>query len=337
MKQALTVSAPGKLFLLGEYAVLDGGPAVVAAVDRRVEVRSNPNAAPWVRLEAQDHASHIEFPAGRPPIAPPQWRVAVAAYAHAVAACPSAAALGMDLSIRSQLDDDSVKLGLGSSAAVAVAVVATVLAFAGVAHQGAAFRDTIFAIALTAHRDAQDGVGSGGDVAASTFGGTVLFEPQGGSAPRTTALTLPADASLLAAWTGSAAATPDLIRRYLAAPEPRRQEFVQASRASVDWFVAALQRDALPTAAIAAAGEALTRLATVGDLPLFTPALRRLIEIAQAHGVAAKPSGAGGGDCGIALTSVPSTATRLRAAWRHAGLVPLDLKISPDGVSIVEA
>ena len=35
---AFVARAPGKLFLLGEYAVLDGCPAVVAAVDRYVTV-----------------------------------------------------------------------------------------------------------------------------------------------------------------------------------------------------------------------------------------------------------------------------------------------------------
>ena len=36
------VSAPGKLFLIGEYAVLHGYHAVVAAVDRRVTGRFLP-------------------------------------------------------------------------------------------------------------------------------------------------------------------------------------------------------------------------------------------------------------------------------------------------------
>ena len=36
------VEAPGKLVLLGEYAVVDDGPAIVAAVDRGVRCRVRP-------------------------------------------------------------------------------------------------------------------------------------------------------------------------------------------------------------------------------------------------------------------------------------------------------
>jgi mevalonate kinase len=34
----MNASAPGKLFLVGEYAVLEGGPALLVPVKRRAEV-----------------------------------------------------------------------------------------------------------------------------------------------------------------------------------------------------------------------------------------------------------------------------------------------------------
>ncbi|MGI9291866.1 MAG: hypothetical protein ACR2QG_11420, partial [Gammaproteobacteria bacterium] len=42
MIKPFVVSAPGKLVLSGEYAVLEGAPAIAAAVDVRAEVRVEP-------------------------------------------------------------------------------------------------------------------------------------------------------------------------------------------------------------------------------------------------------------------------------------------------------
>ena len=42
----MSFSAPGKLFLAGEYAVLAEGTAVVTAVDRRAVARFVPGGAP---------------------------------------------------------------------------------------------------------------------------------------------------------------------------------------------------------------------------------------------------------------------------------------------------
>jgi mevalonate kinase len=63
-----------------------------------------------------------------------------------------------------------------------------------------------------------------------------------------------------------------------------------------------------------------------------TPALRRLVEVAGRLGIAAKPSGAGGGDCGIALVGSAREATELARAWREAGIVPLEVAVAAEGV-----
>src|SRR5262245_22216155 len=50
------LSAPGKAFILGEYAVLGGLPAVIAAVPPRFQLRAG---------ESTGHGFHAESPAGR--------------------------------------------------------------------------------------------------------------------------------------------------------------------------------------------------------------------------------------------------------------------------------
>ena len=52
-----------------------------------------------------------------------------------------------------------------------------------------------------------------------------------------------------------------------------------------------------------------------------------LVEIARDHGAAAKSSGAGGGDCGIALCPPDKDIAAMSSAWRAASIQPLDLAI----------
>ena len=163
------------------------------------------------------------------------------------------------------------------------------------------------------------------------------FWARNGSA-QITPLGVPVGTHLLAAWTGESASTPELVEKYSQARNgyaAKRATFVEASRASVNDFVAGLAQRSLSLAAVAANGALLEQLATDLSLPLFTPRLRQLVEIARAHGAAAKISGAGGGDCGIAFARDAAGAQDLRAAWQAADLAPLDLKICSEGVTVV--
>ena len=60
-----------------------------------------------------------------------------------------------------------------------------------------------------------------------------------------------------------------------------------------------------------------------------TPALHTPIEIALAHGAAAKSSCAGGCDCGIAIAGSHVDVEGLYAQWRANGIEPLNLAVCP--------
>jgi len=132
-----TASAPGKLFLIGEYGVLHGWPAVVAAVDRRVTGRFVPGGAPATPLVEQV----VET---------------VRAYLVEDGATVPEGAPVLD---SSALASGTGKLGLGSSAAVAAAGVGAMLAAAGCDLEYS--RILAFTLANRAHRAAQGGRGSG--------------------------------------------------------------------------------------------------------------------------------------------------------------------------------
>jgi len=340
MSDSFVARAPGKLFLLGEYAVLDGAPAVVTAIDRHVEVRLTMNPTTSITgIVARELGASATFPTTAPPAAQGPLRFVVAAFESSLRRFPHLASAGFVIDIVSRLDVGAeTKIGLGSSAAVAVAVSAAMLAAAR--HDAAFDRDELFATAWQVHRGAQHGIGSGADVAASVYGGMILFEPRSMSLPRIAPLTLPAGAELLAGWSGESAATETLVAQYRAASNglaAKRRAFVESSRVCVDAFSGSLRRGTLALDAVNENGAALERLAHDVNLPLLTPRLIQLIAIARAHGAAAKISGAGGGDCAVALANDAATGRRIRAAWQAAELTALDLGISRKGVTVARA
>ena len=161
--------APGKLYLAGEYAVVNpGNPALLMAVNRYVEARVS-SSERWLVTSAQFSGSQVVMGG----YVPANLSFASAAleiarnYASKVSEREVCGHVHIDSHLQS---DDGTKFGLGSSAAVCVAVVRAVLAAYGVQ----ASPVTVFKLAATAHFLVQ-GNGSLGDVAASSMGGLVYY------------------------------------------------------------------------------------------------------------------------------------------------------------------
>jgi phosphomevalonate kinase len=295
-----TIGAAGKLFFAGEYGVLHGGTAVVAAVDRRVVARFVAGAA-----------------ASSPVIA--EALGAVRAHCQTTGAILPEGAPEID---SASLSQDGRKLGLGSSAAVAAAAVATLLEVAGVDVE--AERWLIFMLADRAHRAAQGGRGSGADVAAAIFGGVLAYTRPEVGAATVRALVPPASLTVVIVSTGAPSGTVDHVRAVerLAARDPgAHARRLREIRQAADAFLAAYETGAAPALlrSVGAAHEALGALGRDADLAIVTPALDAAAVLARELGGAAKPSGAGGGDVGIAFFADPDAAQRFRSrADRHA-------------------
>ncbi|MBI3178041.1 MAG: hypothetical protein HYZ27_00170 [Deltaproteobacteria bacterium] len=317
--------APGKLVVLGEYAVLEGAPALVTAVDRYAVVRARP--APRSEVEAHELGVRAAFEVERGRVV---WGQQVTADQRAalslVAACieeaaPGSTPLALEVDTRELVDAKSgAKLGLGSSAAVSVALCGALLARAGITDA-----QEIFARALAAHRGAQSG-GSGVDVAAACFGQSLVF--RAGAAPRFYPVALTVE--MVCVWTGRAASTRALVQAV--------HDFAERDRAGYSEHMAALARvaargvaaaracdvEALRTA-IAAYGTLLADLGKASGAAIWSAEHRRWQSIVEAAGGVYKPSGAGGGDCGIAVARSQAEAQSLTLALlsAHARVVPL--------------
>lgn len=199
---AWTARAPGKLFLAGEYAVLDGGQALVAAVDRGVTCRVTPGDG-------------LTTPGGD------------SRFVAAALAAVGAPAGQYDFGLWNPTDLPS-KPGFGGSAAAVAAACAL-----GLARQQAPDRpldiDAVARVAVRVHQRVQGG-GSGLDVVASVRGGLARY-----AGPARHEL---APLPLLAVWSGRSAATGPRVQRYLAWSAAARSAFVADSDAVVGSWLA---------------------------------------------------------------------------------------------------
>ncbi len=304
---ARAVLAPGKALLCGEYAVLHGAPAIAVATDRVVRVRAGEKSEPSPFVDAALDA--------------------VAKLLHR-----NKITVSVD---SSALFDGVRKLGLGSSAAVTAGVVGAAIVEAGGSLDD---HEKIFAIADEAHGLAQGTRGSGVDVAASVYGGAIRFTRKNGAA-EIRPVDLPDGVELTFVFTGKSASTAELIGRVKALAERDRARHDAAIGRLISGahaFASAVD-EADATDLIAAAldyGAALDALGSDAGCEIVTAELATLAAIARRHGGAGKPSGAGGGDLGVAFTTSPQATRALRDDLAAAGLVPLTVAAPAPGIRL---
>jgi phosphomevalonate kinase len=322
--------APGKLLLSGEYAVLFGAPAVVAAVDRFAEaqVRLDRVSGGMTVTSRAEHERWTVSSPEREELTGGDLGAVLAALRVAEAWAPGLTARQIEVEVDSRsFLTDGRKLGIGRSAATVTAATAAFLAVGGI--RGHA---EICEAAVAAHALFQEGHGSGADVAAAAHGGVIEFRRTAGRLT-VEARALPPGLHLVVGWTGESVPTDPLLKRFASAAasrEPRALSELCAIAERAAGTIAAGDAARFCEAADASA-DLLAQLGEELGLPIVTPALERLIEAARQAGAAAKPSGAGGGDCGIAFAASEAEAARVRAAWSDVGIVPLPLTIAPSG------
>ena len=309
--------APGKAVVWGEYAVLEGAPAMVMAVDRYASAKIEAGVGQWdlVSTGFDDQAclsteALMKLGAGEPEGVAGLIRAALTALGDP--ALPSSAA--RILTASQDFHRNGIKLGIGSSAAVCTAACAAI----------AEFLDRPFKEdqALTAHRLLQGKRGSGLDVAAACRGGMIRF--QSGTS---TAAAWPAELHYRYFWVGHAAKTSAHLARFSdwrkggqiacldALCQASEQLFHQLDLPHLREYVSCLKI-----------------LDEVAGLGIFGEAHQQLHELAKQSQVVYKPCGAGGGDIGIAVSDKPSHLDQFIGLATRDSILTLDLEIAAHGV-----
>lgn len=403
-------SAPGKLYIAGEYAVVDGSAAIVAAVNRYVTVKVDDENLPALAPESRKYYGVIA--SEKENYKPIFWTRASDGsieipddekYAYVFAAmrvidsyacecsAPNMGRKSYNLHISSELDDakSGRKYGLGSSAAITVATVRALCKWYGLKPDVS----TICKLSLIASSMVKKS-GSGGDVAASSCGGWILYRAydrewleselgliKSGESdfskllrkkwPRLEfkRINVSKTLKLLVGWTGSPASSAQLVSSVESSVESSAeggveggvessvsseiahsftyQDFCDQSEVCVQKLAQSLENFSLKessleksslkeselnniSACFAQNRELLQKLSALTGTIIETPKLTRLIEDAIFAGIPAKTSGAGGGDCAIALTTIyeKNRIESMKSAWENHGIMPLNIEVA---------
>ena len=293
-------SAPGKIVLAGEYAVLSGAPAVCMAVQARafVTVAASP-----------DGDCHVTTPgfSGTAPFA----------VVDSVCAGPRPSN-NIELDTRA-FSVDGNKIGIGSSAAVTVALVAAI--------EGST---DVFSAAFQAHNELQGGAGSGIDVAAAVHGGLIEYEMPTRSVR---AIPWPSGLAMRVLWTGVSASTEARLQKL--AVQTKHPSHAELGLAAARMASAWRSGDAISILAeYATYIGALRQFSIDHDLGIFDAGHDELTDAAMVNNLVYKPAGAGGGDIGILLGRDVADLDAFIDSHAHLtqGVVPCEL--DPDGVRL---
>lgn len=318
----MTVSAPGKLMLLGEHAVVYNHPCLVTAVDQRmktiVEVLDSQEfqlEAPDVKVEGYKKVLS-ELGIGDIPKGAQFVEIAIKNIAE-----KHPLKTGLRVTTNSEF---SSQFGFGSSSASTVCTIKAVSEILGL---NLSNRE-IFDIAYKTVLDIQ-GKGSGFDVAAAVFGGTLYFVTGGKVIEPLEISSLP----LIVGYSGVKADTATLINKVkdsFADNNDRLQEIYNEIEKIVE-----KTKPLIISSDWQKVGELMSEnQKLLSELGVSIDKLDNMISGAISAGAyGAKLSGAGGGDCMIALAPEVKIKS-VESAIAKAGGEILSVKTNAEGVKI---
>ncbi len=310
-------SAPGKVYLFGEHAVVYGEPAVPCAIERRARVSAEPRADDRVSVEAEDltldgfTVEWSESTAERPDVDVPSSLVeaAIGYIEEAVAQARDALDdpdAGFDITVES---DIPLGGGLGSSAAVVVAAIDAAVRSTGAEIDPRELAER----AYQAEHTVQEGQASRADTFCSAMGGAVRVEGDD-----TRAIDAPA-LPLVVGYDGGAGDTAELVAGVRDLRE--RYAFAADTVATIgditrqgEQLLAEADPEREPDdAVVQGVGELMDfNHGLLSALGVSARSLDTMVWAAREAGAAgAKLTGAGGGGCIVALDDSDATENAL--------------------------
>ena len=318
------VKTCGKLYWAGEYAILEPGQlALIKAIP--IYMTAEIKASNDYRLYSDMFSYSVDL---RPDSSYALIQETVALVEEYLTA-QGVELQPFSLDIRGKMEREGKKFGLGSSGSVVVLVIKAMLAF----YERPAERDLLFKLASAVLLKRGDN-GSMGDIACIVSEDLVLYQSfdrekvaqwlEEEDLP--TVLTRDWGLSIssvepalefdfLVGWTKEVAVSSHMVKQI---KNNMNTSFLKTSKETVANLVKALETDQEET--IIALLEQASQLLEGLSSDIYTPSLRQLKDASRDLKAVAKSSGAGGGDCGIALSFDQDSTTLLKKRWADLGI-----------------
>ena len=304
-------SAPGKMILFGEHAVVFGKPALAVAIDLRItsEVRSanqySVNGRPMKKKHHAYISASLDEAWGGPPI---------------------------NIDTNSEIPSGS---GLGSSAAVTVSCVAAMMAERG------RFQPDQVAIKAFEVENTVQGRASPTDTSTSTHGHGVVVSPEklegflwriekGDLVWNIHHTDIP-KLTFVVGYTGIHASTGPLVakvKKLLETSEDARKAIERIGEIVFEGVDAMRQSDKKRIGSLMDENHSL-----LNELGVGHPSLDKLVEACKGRSYGSKLTGAGGGGSMVTLTDAPGPVSQ---AIRAAGGEPIVVAVGCEGVRMEE-
>ena len=318
------VKTCGKLYWAGEYAILEPGQlALIKAIP--IYMTAEIKASDDYRLYSDMFTYSVDM---RPDSSYALIQETVALVEEYLTA-QGVELQSFSLDIRGKMEREGKKFGLGSSGSVVVLVIKAMLAF----YERLADRELLFKLASAVLLKRGDN-GSMGDIACIVSEDLVLYQSfdrekvadwlekedlqavlarDWGFSIRSVEPALKFD--FLVGWTKEVAVSSHMVKQI---KNNMNASFLQASKEIVANLVKALQTGQEETVIdlLEQASQLLEGLSS----DIYTPSLRQLKDASRDLKAVAKSSGAGGGDCGIALSFDQDSTTLLKKRWADLGI-----------------
>jgi phosphomevalonate kinase len=314
MNNEIGVSIPGKIVISGEYAVLDGALAILTTLNQKVNIKiqesdKNHNVYLTSALEGifpftiDDDANIIWLEAD-----PGTYGLLLQhAFKILKPMIKEKLSIIVDSSefFRTTKDGTAIKLGIGSSAAVSVGITQALFQYQEIVSSPG----NLLTQANIIHQTLQGKQGSGIDVTCC-FADQGVIECTKDSVKNQTwsILNWPYGLHLKVLTTGQGASTKRLVTNYKRASNLYPKEF----KNSLDQFMGITQNlshawkseDVDHIIGLLTAYDVqIKKLDKIGDIGIYTQVHTEVQNIASRYNVFYKPSGAGGGDIGLAFSS----------------------------------